>query len=160
MNTEISLLKLIDYRKNYLKPNGKMNILFVEDSDIEQFLIESIIEAESLPIHPIFAQNGQKALQVLASIEGHLFPNAIIVDIHLPGMSGFEFIQAFQRYFFSRVEEVNIFLTSACCLEDEQDRIEQSTGITGFFEKPFSSANYRKYIQKMETTPQESLTLH
>jgi len=71
-------------------PSAKKKILWVEDDKlIGTILAKKIISSGFELFH---AKNGEEALQILAQEK----PDAVVVDLLLPGMSGFDILQKIQ----------------------------------------------------------------
>ena len=71
-------------------PGGR--VLVVDDSDIDRRQIGCAIEQDGWDV--IEAENGRVALEALAAA----CPRAIILDLMMPEMSGFEFLNQFRRH--------------------------------------------------------------
>lgn len=66
--------------------NGKINVLLVEDSPVACELLRHILHSDP-QIHVIAAaRNGEEAMQKLEECK----PDVVTMDIHMPGMDGFE----------------------------------------------------------------------
>lgn len=71
--------------------NGK-TVLVVDDEPLVGFLVESILVDEGFEV--LYASNGDAELQVLQTHEDIA---AIVTDIDMPGMSGFELAAAVRK---------------------------------------------------------------
>jgi two-component system response regulator len=74
-------------------------ILIVDDDDDDQFLIKNAFEAESERFQFQVAMDGNEALEQIKSLD--TLPDLILLDLNMPVMSGFEFlnhIKSSQRY--------------------------------------------------------------
>lgn len=71
------------------------SILVVDDDDGDQFLTQRAIRKfdDSIVIHT--AYDGEEALTLLRDQE--LRPDAIFLDINMPGMGGLEFLQSYSQ---------------------------------------------------------------
>ena len=66
--------------------NNKINVLVVEDSPVAQMLLVHILNSDSRLNALGTANNGEEALAFLNRNK----PDVIVMDIHMPGMNGFE----------------------------------------------------------------------
>lgn len=77
--------------------NGVVEVLIVEDNRADVKLVEEALNEAGLPLDTSAVSGGEEALAYLRS-EGRyanaLRPDLVIVDLHLPGMSGMEFLDA------------------------------------------------------------------
>lgn len=69
-------------------------ILLLDDDESSHFLTSMIIRQKNCADHVHLASSGAKALKYLECVDGIrvTFPDLIIVDLHMPGMGGFDFI--------------------------------------------------------------------
>ena len=66
---------------------GNGTVLVVEDDPINQDVLRATLEKEGLRVH--IAENGQVALNILANIQ----PSLILLDLMMPVMNGFIFLE-------------------------------------------------------------------
>jgi len=64
-----------------------LRVLVAEDNDINALLTRTLLERDHHTVH--VARNGIELLAALQAMEDEL-PNLILMDIHMPGMDGFE----------------------------------------------------------------------
>lgn len=73
---------------NIPEMNGSLSILYVEDNQQNQKLVQSIIaERSQHQLH--LADSGQSGLKAAASLQ----PDLILLDINLPDITGYDFIK-------------------------------------------------------------------
>ena len=71
------------------------SILLVDDNETDQFFHEAIIHKYDSTIKIHKAYDGQEALDILDTLE--VKPDLILLDINMPGMNGFEFLDAYEQ---------------------------------------------------------------
>lgn len=74
-------------------------ILLVDDSEITNFLHERLFERRELFDQVLMAANGAKALDALARHRdefGSANPVLVLLDLNMPVMNGFQFLEAFR----------------------------------------------------------------
>lgn len=104
-------------------------ILVVEDSRAEQRLIFSLLRQVGLNV--VIAENGESALTWLAE---HEQPNAILLDIVMPGLSGLELCRQIRSD--PHLGKVPIIFCSAKGQEFDQFWALRQGG-NGYIKKPF-----------------------
>jgi len=103
-------------------------ILIIDDEPMARAALEALLAAENYDLH--FAENGQDGL----ALAGVLLPDVILLDVMMPGMSGFEVCKAIRAVY--ALSEVPIILITA--LDDRDSRIEGlRAGADDFITKPF-----------------------
>src|SRR6185369_3705445 len=91
-----------------------MKILLVDDDSVFHFIHTKILQ--NLGLTEIStANNGEEALQF---IDGHVsenrpLPNVIFVDLDMPILDGFGFIEAFKKLIIPQKERVQIAILSS-----------------------------------------------
>jgi two-component system, chemotaxis family, chemotaxis protein CheY len=101
-------------------------VLIIEDDNAIQDFISLTLEDEGYGI--LTASDGTKALQLLASE----VPALILLDIRMPNMDGYAFIDAYRQM---QVPQAPIVVVSAG--RNVEDAIV-GLGVAGFLAKPFN----------------------
>jgi len=123
--------------------NQTPHILVVEDNDMNRLTLETQIR--TLKGSAQLAVDGEEALDLIR-IHGLAHFSLILLDLHLPGMSGFEFIRILsQRYEKSSLPPV--IAISADTSESNRQRCIAS-GMQGFLEKPVSLKQFQPTLQR------------
>lgn len=73
-------------------PDGAQQVLMIEDSPVDREFVENLLKND--PITLITAETGQDALQLLCSRQF----SAVILDLHLPDISGFDWLRQARRH--------------------------------------------------------------
>ena len=106
-------------------------ILIIEDNDLNRHSLSTQVRVSKG--EPVLACDGEEALELL-DINGPGHFDAILLDLHLPGMSGFELFSALQRRF-GRDALPPIIGVSADISERNRTACAE-VGIQAFLEKP------------------------
>ncbi len=133
-------------------------ILLVDDDPTTNFLNEELITDLKICTHIKVAWNGQEALDYInykgkyknADKTTHPRPNLIFLDINMPLMGGYEFLEHYSKLPEERKAEIVIvFLTTSNAHEDKF----QSKGnefIYDFIEKPLRKDTLLKLKNKYD----------
>lgn len=126
--------------------------LFVDDSPTDNKYLSLLIRIKKLPIKPHFEYSPQKALSYLLQCKPEEFPEVIMIDINMPLMNGFEFVDKYIEHFSNRKENTVLYITSSSIQLSDKEKAEKSPYIKGFIDKPF---NLKQFEEKILPTLQE-----
>ncbi|WP_075290127.1 response regulator [Pararhizobium arenae] len=113
------------------------SILTVDDDEGDLFICSYTIRKFDPNIKVLKALNGREALDVLHTTT----PDAIILDINMPIMNGFEFLDRYAIEF-ERHAPVVAMLTSSHLAAD-RERAMRYNFVKSYFEKPLTPENLR-----------------
>ncbi|GGK93844.1 response regulator [Deinococcus radiotolerans] len=110
-------------------------LLLVDDQVEELLLVEAMLEGEVQTVNLIGVRSGAAALAYLD--EAEQLPHLILLDLHLPGMSGLAVLAALRAS--RRLCNVNVVVRSGS--NDPQDRqAATDAGASDYLIKPLSYA--------------------
>jgi len=115
---------------------SKTDFLLVEDNLIDQFVTRKLLK-KGLNISPLFiANNGKEAIDWLVKnpIQNSL---VILLDIQMPVMNGFEFLDEFARLTDEIKDKIEIFVLSSTLDTDEIKKVKENKYVSDFWNKPF-----------------------
>jgi CheY-like chemotaxis protein len=115
------------------------NILLVDDDNIFNFLNTKLLQASGIASEIHTAVNGQEALDLLNNYYTGFssLPDVILLDLNMPVMDGFSFLEAFQKLKLPKKEQVSIIIVTSS--EDPKDMARaKQMGITKYLTKPVS----------------------
>jgi CitB family two-component system response regulator MalR len=132
----------------------KKNILLVDDDRVANFLSERIISAMGIAKEVQSVTNGREALKILNHPgETPAFtPDVILLDLNMPIMNGFEFIQAFHEMNHPQKDRMIIIaVTSSNNIKDIEKARE--FGIKHYLTKPISPESVKAIILEGNEVP-------
>ena len=113
-------------------------VLLVDDDKITCKMISAFFLSRGVSTE--IAKNGIEGLEVLKKIR----PDAIILDLMMPEMDGFEFCEQVKKN--EQLKDIPIIIISAFCTESNIKRI-LALGACDFFKKPF---RIKELIEKVK----------
>jgi CheY-like chemotaxis protein len=121
------------------------NVLLVDDDDIFNFINKKTIQKLGLASEIHTVVNGQDAINLINEYfqKSLMIPDIILLDINMPIMDGFGFIEAFNKLSLPGIEKVKIIIVSSSDNPDDIDRAKK-LGVSQFLTKPIS------HLQLME----------
>lgn len=109
------------------------SILVVEDAEFHASLMMRMLGMLGVS-DGVLAENGAEALGILKEDPNRF--DAIITDIVMPEMGGFEFVRAIQSGEVAGAEAVPIIVVTGTNAEDEMVHREKLPGIAAYLRKP------------------------
>jgi CheY-like chemotaxis protein len=109
------------------------SILVVDDDENDQFICEYTIRKYDPSIRILKAFDGLEALDILHNET----PNAIILDINMPVMNGFEFLDRYAEEF--EVHAPVVAMLTSSHLGKDRERAMQYSFVKSYFEKPLQA---------------------
>ena len=127
------------------------SVLLVDDDDTTNFLNQALLKRLAITDAVLVAGNGQEALDLL---HAHCLPAAsptcpalILLDMKMPRMNGFEFLQAYaQRLPTDNPAVVIIMLTTSLNPADVAKM--GNLPIAGYLTKPLTTAKINQLLQE------------
>jgi CheY-like chemotaxis protein len=124
-----------------------MNILLVDDDSVFHFIHTKILN--SLGLTEIStANNGEEALEFIdehASGKRPL-PNLIFVDLDMPILDGFGFIEAFKKLILPQKDKIHIAILSSSFNPSDINRARE-LGVSHYLNKPISENSIQSLLQ-------------
>lgn len=117
-----------------------MKILCVDDSNTIRMLVKKALEPEGYTV--LEAENGKVALQVAEGEE----IGACIVDVNMPEMDGFQFVEAFRKL--PKFGSTPIVFLTTESSEEKKSR-GAALGVKGWIVKPFDPPSLVKIIKML-----------
>ncbi len=112
-------------------------ILLVDDNEEDNFFHTIIIERMNITNKIEVAQNGLEALEFLNK-EGQIIPELMFLDINMPRMNGWEFLEKYKDLNDEQKSRIIIMMLTTSANPDDIQRAKEIEEVTGFKTKPLS----------------------
>ena len=120
----------------------KLNFIVIDDSKLDCFIAEKIIKNTGI------SETIKSFLQATEALDYIKSPPAdennrsiILVDIQMPVMNGFKFVEAFERLDPEVIKYYTIFIISSSINENDLSRVHNYFSVKQFLNKPLTSNN-------------------
>lgn len=118
----------------------KLLVALVDDDRIYQFTTERMLQRLGVEIGFLWFKDGEEAL---AYIEDHRekadeLPDVLIVDINMPYMDGWQFLDAFRAVRATLSKNIDIYMVSSSNDDRDVKRALTTEGVRDYVEKPIT----------------------
>ena len=119
---------------------SKSKILIVDDSTVNNVLLEAILTERGHSV--IISSDGQEALNKMSGKK----PDLILLDIMMPGMSGFDFLKIVRKD--KKFKQVPVIMVSAKVdAKDKKKALEM--GAADYVVKPVDIENITEIVERV-----------
>jgi CheY-like chemotaxis protein len=123
------------------------SVLLVDDDPVCNFIMSKTLQSILPGIEILKALNGQEAMELLLNLEAnHLpFPKQIFLDIDMPVMNGFGFLEEMRKQNLEKCCSIAIVSSS----NDPGDIAKaHSLGVEEFIEKPIAGEKVARFLNE------------
>jgi len=116
-------------------------VMLVDDNELDNFINKKLVEADSFAGATTIHTSAQRALEYLknnASDDGQI-PDLIFLDIMMPEMDGFGFLDAFDKLPDSVKSKSRIVMLSTSDSFKDLNRANQNKYVKRFLNKPLNA---------------------
>jgi CheY-like chemotaxis protein len=114
-----------------------INLLVIDDDDINIFIINKIVEKTGYNVKMVSKANGLLAIDHLKNtIDQKDFPDLILIDINMPILNGWEFLDAYEALHISK--NIDMYMLSSSVYENDIEKAKTYSKVKGFISKPLS----------------------
>jgi CheY-like chemotaxis protein len=123
-------------------------ILLIDDDPDDNYLHHLIIEESGLFDTVRIVENGQKGLDYLTQTDhpDYARPDVILLDINMPGMNGFEFLERYGQLDQSLRSRLVLLMLTTSINSADTKRATQINDVKGYLPKPLTKAMLEKIM--------------
>lgn len=134
--------------------NKFKSVLLVDDDEATNFLHQVYLKEWDLAEDIYTAMNGQEALDFLESNLDFRKnkPSLILLDINMPVMNGFEFMEAYAELDASMKASIVVVMLTSSIHPSDKDRAGEVKDLNSFMNKPLTKEQLESVIATLETT--------
>ena len=126
----------------------KKIIWVVDDDAIYQIIVNKIIQRSEMFSAISSFKNGKDAIDTLQnSLENiELLPDIILLDINMPIMDGWEFMEEMGLLKSQINKQINIYIVSSSIAVEDKNKSKTYPDILGYLSKPITTENLKMIV--------------
>lgn len=125
----------------------KKSICVIDDDHIYQLIIRKVIERTEEFDLIYFYSDGIEAFEEFKNLQKEL-PEIILLDINMPQMDGWQFLERLIPYRPNLSKETIIYIVTSSIAHSDRDKAISFKEVSGFLSKPISVEHLKKLINK------------
>ena len=118
------------------------SILLIEDNQLTNIFNEKLIKALDIAERIFVSESAEKGLDFLCGIgkykANHTIPELIFLDINMPGINGWEFIEEYRKLNTRKVKPIKIVMLTTSPNPDDEQKAKTIPEIIAFKQKPLT----------------------
>ena len=128
-------------------------ILLIDDDRVCTYLAQITLEEVGIAEEIVICEDGQQALDYLNSIKEPYVPELILLDLNMPIMDGYEFLEEYMKIEALKGKNIHVVIVSSSPPQRERKRIA-SLPISAYIEKPLTEDKMTEVLSHLATTYQ------
>jgi len=122
-------------------------VLLVDDDEAFNFLNRIVFADSKVDCQVDEVMDGKAALEYLQQSEE--CPDVILLDINMPVMDGFEFLEHFEKQ--NKCSGISkVFILTSSQRDEDKTKSLKNKYVKGYFDKPLNSTHIREIISAFD----------
>lgn len=125
-------------------------VLFIDDDEINNFILKEIFESQ-YNLHVTFFTKASHALEYIEGLveeKGGAYPDIVFLDIKMPEMDGFDFMDAFEQNGYDRKFKSPIFMLTSSVNHRDISRAASYAHVKDLVTKPLTVEKLQELAEK------------
>ena len=124
----------------------------IDDDNIYQYTAKVLLESTGMTGQIYAFYNGLDALNFLidnnhSNIE--LLPDIIFLDINMPVMNGWEFLEEYQKIYQTLAKSIVVYVVSSSVDTDDMLKSRSFSAVTDYLIKPVNRTKFMELIERL-----------
>lgn len=131
-----------------MSPSNKYySVMLIDDNEIDNLINQKMIESSAISQHILVHTGARSAIEFLRNIEKlsgaitdakKLIPDIILLDIDMPLMDGFQFLDEFDRLSDTVKNDIKIVMLTSSMNPNDLSRAKKSKFVSKYLNKPLT----------------------
>jgi CheY-like chemotaxis protein len=124
-------------------------ICIVDDENINQFIVTTIIKNIDNKITVLTYKNGEDAIESLKKLvsQKSSIPDIILLDINMPVMNGWQFLDEYVKIKSQIDKKIAIYILSSSSNPEDKKKAKTYTEIHDYLSRPLDPSTLKKIIE-------------
>lgn len=125
-------------------------LMIIDDSSIDLFILARMITKNNFSKKILQYTDALEALQYLKDNQENItaLPEIILIDIYIPMMSGFEFLEAYDGLSATLKNHCKTYILSSSIDKADLSRAENNKNVVAFLAKPITKEFFEEFNTK------------
>ncbi len=120
--------------------SGKLHFIVIDDSKLDCFIAEKIIQNTGRCESVKTFQQATEALAYIKELGAAAAATIVFVDIQMPVMNGFEFVEAFEALPEDHRKAYSMYMLSSSINENDIAKVKGYSSVKQFLNKPLTAS--------------------
>jgi len=129
-------------------------VCVIDDSEIDRYIIASVIKRYCFANEVIEFNMAQKALSYLEENQNNpvAIPEIILLDINMPEMNGFEFLENYKSFPRPLQKQINIIILTSSNNPDDSAAAAKNPLVRVYLNKPLNETKLIRIVNTVKKT--------